>query len=257
MKKIFLFFIILFLIKDSYSINGYWQCKLENNICVSTCVGNLDGCFNYELCNCVNTNQLYPQKSEQASIPEEVQFQLNANELNSLQTNSKVYLEINTNKPSRIEMVDNTKNVLICKKCSSYKGYKSFKEGSHKILIKATDKDNNIKFHESNILVDTKKPKIIKTFPKNKQKTSSYIFSVLYSEANLKEVVLYFRQENEDKSNFIKRSDCSSSSQGNKYPICEFDLSNYLHPGKVIFNFKISDQKFKTSLKKEQTAILS
>ncbi len=76
----------------------------------------------------------------------------------------------------------------LCRNCDGYDKTKSFRDGPHEIVIRATDDFGFTREETINFEVDSKKPRIIRTEPKRKSTTNGENFKVRYTEYNLKNV---------------------------------------------------------------------
>lgn len=159
--------------------------------------------------------------------------------------NEKIYdkknvpLFIETDKEVSIYYLDNTKEIKkIRKLCSSCEKYfqkiLSVNEGFNNITIMAIDEDKNEVNKTINFYVDSKKPIIKKTYPKQNSYANGE-FTVEYVEENIKEINLYI-----DGEKVQTRTDCPSS---NKKTSCKFDiqLNSYLGQEKLKYSFEIVD----------------
>ena len=79
----------------------------------------------------------------------------------------------------------------VCTDCFSWDGARNFNEGFNNITIKATDVMGHSSYQTVVFSVDSKKPKIKKTYPPKNEFVSSE-FTVEYDEENVKEVMFYY-----------------------------------------------------------------
>ncbi len=77
--------------------------------------------------------------------------------------------------------------------CKSVSRNSVFSDGFHILAIKAGDKGGNEAFKFVVFNIDSKKPKIISSSPKTKDRTNS-TFTVKYTEADAREVILNYRE---------------------------------------------------------------
>jgi hypothetical protein len=117
----------------------------------------------------------------------------------------------------------------------------SLKEGFNSITLFATDKNENEGNKTVTLFVDSKIPKIKKTYPA-KGKYATGDFTVDYTEENLKEVSLYINGEKK-----LTRTDCPSTS---KTASCTFDIDISQYDGQEInYDFKLKDLVTEVSLR--------
>ena len=126
-------------------------------------------------------------------------------------------------------------------------------EGENEFNIKAVDRDGNIDIKNVSFNVDSKKPVVLETFPKQSSIVNGSLFYLKYTEENLKNITLFYGVSGNVKS-VSNSSDCASG----KIKQCNFsinisDLSEF--NGKDIwFWFNIRDsfnniQSKKTKIK--------
>ncbi|MDD5178156.1 MAG: hypothetical protein PHT54_02650 [Candidatus Nanoarchaeia archaeon] len=117
----------------------------------------------------------------------------------------------------------------------------SLKEGFNSITLFATDKNGNEGNKTVTLFVDSKIPKIKKTYPKKGTYTTGE-FTVEYTEENLKEVSLYINGEKK-----LTRTDCPSTS---KTASCTLSVDVDQYDGQEInYDFKLKDLVTEVSLK--------
>jgi len=102
-------------------------------------------------------------------------------------TSDWYYMDMNDRRP---------KWKRICRKKISCSKRVSFDEGFNEIKIKAVDGLGNSAEKEISFTVDSKKPKIYKTYPK--RGFANGIFEVEFKEANPSELILYYGNKSED-----------------------------------------------------------
>lgn len=91
-----------------------------------------------------------------------------------------------------LEYKDNTdsrpKFRRLCRNCEGYDRLKSFKEGEHELVIRATDSFGYSKEEMISFEVDSKEPRISRIEPKRNSVTNGENFKVKYTEDNLEKV---------------------------------------------------------------------
>ncbi len=105
----------------------------------------------------------------------------------------------------------------LCRNCDGYSGVKSFRDGLHQLVLRATDEFDYVSEEEVNFEVDTKKPRISRIEPKNKATVNGEEFKVKYTEDNLNEVKVIVSDGNNtlvtlmDECEAGKNKECSIS----------------------------------------------
>ncbi len=106
-----------------------------------------------------------------------------------------VLLDLEVDEEATLTYMDNNDNRAywknICRECLSYNNSRSFKEGLNNITIKAEDVVGNTAYYNVGFFVDSKKPIIKKTEPRNNAYVNS-IFTVTYYEDNPETVMLTY-----------------------------------------------------------------
>ncbi len=124
------------------------------------------------------------------------------------------------------ERFENTCWKTLCTDCNGYGNDKekklTMKEGVNKLAISAIDKNSNTFLYNITIFVESLKPKIISTFPRNNEFINGSNFTIIYTEYNLKSITLIYGNDN-DIRNLTKN--CTSG----KAQVCSFsvNLSDY------------------------------
>jgi len=128
----------------------------------------------------------------------------------------------------------------ICSSCEEY-GYsskrtKSMKEGENNVSIKLTDQFGIMEEQNISLFVDSKKPRISRTYPRRNKVTNGSDFSIKYTESNVEEIELFFNSSN--LSSRIELYNCSSGR--NQECSIRIDVSDY--DGQVIdYYYNITD----------------
>ena len=151
-------------------------------------------------------------------------------------TKQSFFLDITTNKIAGIYLINNVagpqKN--LCPNCRKYKKSATFKAGFNDITIRAV-KGSQIQEKRITFYIDNKKPVISKTLPMQNKYASS-LFSVYYTEDNVKEINIYYGTEGNIKSK--KLDNCLSG----KNQFCSIDVDLKEFDGKQIrYWFEIRD----------------
>jgi hypothetical protein len=157
---------------------------------------------------------------------------------NGFYTKTSFNLDIRTNKPASIYLIDNSNGLQrnLCSSCMTYTRTYTFKQGQNDIKIRAVS-GNQIKDYSIKFTIDNKKPVITKTLPDQNDYASS-IFTVFYDEENLKNVMFYYGTSTSTSSNKNKTLICSSGVKKS----CIADVNLTAYDGKQInYWFKITD----------------
>ncbi len=157
---------------------------------------------------------------------------------NGFFTKTSFNLNIRTSKPCSIYLIDNTNGLQrnLCSNCISYTRPYTFKQGANDITIRAV-KGNEIKNFDIKFIIDTKKPLISKTLPEQNKYASS-VFTVFYSEENLKTVELYYGTSTSASNNKKQILNCTPGLKQS----CSADVDLMEFDGKQInYWFKITD----------------
>jgi len=84
----------------------------------------------------------------------------------------------------------------LCRNCDKYglkrKKTKNFKDGDNSISIRATDEFGFARTEDFSFFIDSKKPKISRTYPRRNALTNGDEFRVKYTETNLEGVKLFY-----------------------------------------------------------------
>ncbi len=150
----------------------------------------------------------------------------------------KIDFNISVNELSDISYIDENerrpREVTLCRHCMSYTRSKSFRDGYHKIKIIARDKAGNTNTTEIEFTIDSRKPRIIRSYPA-RRRYGNGTFRVIYSEMNPVRVTLFYSYDGE---NFKNISDYSCS--GGRRAECSIRVEN-IEQGEVYYYFEIED----------------
>lgn len=151
-----------------------------------------------------------------------------------------VLLDLQVNEESDLTYIDNINGrgrwSNICKNCYSYNNSRSFKEGLNNITIKAEDVVGNPAYFNVSFFVDSKKPIIKKTEPKN-NKFADGEFIVTYYEENPEEIFLTYGNNLTGYRNALL-----SGCVGGKRAECGIDINLADYDGEEIeYWFNITD----------------
>jgi len=97
----------------------------------------------------------------------------------------------------------------LCRNCDNYNKSKSFKEGFHDLIIRATDYAGNDAEEMVSFTVDSKDPKIKRIEPR-KRKYGNGTFYIKYQEDNLQSISLFYKEESEPTYTEVSKTDCLS-----------------------------------------------
>lgn len=123
---------------------------------------------------------------------------------------------------SESEVFENTCWKILCTNCNGYGNDKERKltmnEGINQIVVRIIDKNNDVIYYNVTIFVESSKPKIISTYPRNNKIVNGSDFRIVYTEYNLKSITLVYGKDN-NLTNITKN--CSSG----KNQACSFSLN--------------------------------
>ena len=126
----------------------------------------------------------------------------------------------------------------ICSGCSSYSNDKRFNEGENSIKIKAVDNSGNENYTEVSFFIDSKKPKIKNTFPRDNEFANGE-FIVEFQEENAKNLTLYYGNSFRTKKLNIN-NDCVFD--GKRKYICSTNVDlNDFDQQQIEYYFVLSD----------------
>ena len=112
--------------------------------------------------------------------------------------------------------------VSVCNDCSLYSKKRTFSEGLNKLVFRARDGNGNFGFYNVSFMIDTKKPRIVKTWPK--PGFASGTFGIEFTEDNVKKLVLHYGVFGVMKNHTVsKENECTYLST--KRWVCESDVS--------------------------------
>jgi len=128
----------------------------------------------------------------------------------------------------------------LCKGCSAYEKQVTFKDGFHRVVIRATDKAGNQDNHTIEFTVDSTRPKIRGSAPRERA-FGNGVFFVWYTEDNPVEVVLHYSQNPEGVFEQLTKPNCP----GGKNQLCSIDLAEVIPreqlEGQLYYYFSIRD----------------
>ena len=145
----------------------------------------------------------------------------------------KTRFDISTNLDAKIEYSDNGGRFRrLCKNCDEYNKTKTFRDGEHNVIIRATWDEQQV---EENITfkVDSKAPRISRVLPRKNKFTNGTGFYVKFKEKNIEKVTL-----NWNGSYDLKEEECNL----NRYWECETSVDLSAHDGEEInYYFEVED----------------
>jgi len=107
----------------------------------------------------------------------------------------------------------------LCSNCDSYDKTKSFGEGFHDLIIRATDYAGNDNEEYISFMVDSKEPKVKRMEPR-KGKYGNGEFYIKYQEDNLQQIELYYKEGSETEYTKVTKTDCPSGKDAE----CTFEV---------------------------------
>ncbi len=125
-------------------------------------------------------------------------------------------------------------NRTLCARCNSYNRTVSFIDGAHDVVIKVVDNAGNFDQQRVQFFVDSMAPRIIGTTPVQGKYTSKD-FNISYDEANVEQVIFYYRFPQTNESHELSRTDCPDGRN-----ICSFSLTSS-NQKQVVYYFGVRD----------------
>jgi len=126
----------------------------------------------------------------------------------------------------------------ICTSCSSYDQNRRFNEGYNSIRIRATDHSGNEVFKDVAFFIDSKVPKIRKTFP-GKNEFANGDFRVEIQEDNPRELKLIYGDSSSMKTQVLNLNSCVIDKTKR---ICDVNVNLAMFDGKEIqYHFTLKD----------------
>lgn len=161
----------------------------------------------HDLCiTCVNASY-YPAAPYRCySLPGECQYldssidlsppnlTINSPEQNGLYTSRSVLIDLTTNEEADVYYLNNLDGrgrwIRVCQDCLIYSHSRSFKDGLNDITFRAVDVIGNEVLVNRQFLIDSRKPQIHKSEPRNGY--ASGLFEIQYTEKNLKNITINY-----------------------------------------------------------------
>lgn len=209
--------------------NGKCTCRLNSG--EGYCLVCSDSSGWFAAFNRCNSDYCDPNEVITGHLDQFVKFPF---ENNGIYTRQRFYVEINTTRKSKVDIIDMTRveGKNLCMHCNYIKKMMLFNEGFNDILIKSAVA-GEVESERISFFIDTKKPRIIKTMPLQNQFASGE-FRIIYDENNLDKVELFYGEK--DTLNSVELN-CES---GKKECFTSIDLGDY--EGKSIyFWFSLTD----------------
>ncbi|MFH1591418.1 MAG: MopE-related protein [archaeon] len=150
---------------------------------------------------------------------------------------NRINLEIITNEEvALLVSTDGKRFTKYCRRCSSLLRRIYLSDGMHNITVKAIDDAGNEQVSIRRFLVDTKAPRIVSTWPRDKSYVNGTEFGVKYTEDNIIGATLFFADQN-------RTLECMSG----RYQTCtsEINLTEYDNQT-ITYYFELRDNAFST-----------
>jgi hypothetical protein len=133
----------------------------------------------------------------------------------------------------------NSKWKTLCTSCNNYGLFTNKKltmqEGINHLIIKVTDNNGSVFEHNVTLRVETIRPKILSTYPRENAVTNGTDFSITYSEENLLNIILVYGNDNRIKN---ITQNCSSG----KKQVCSFSVNlSEFENDPITYNFIVHD----------------
>jgi len=186
-------------------------------------------CSNVGLCNGDGGSGIEPNLTLTANFPFAD---------NGVYTKQSFYFDISTNKIANIDLIDHIagSEINLCPNCASYKKSRTFPEGQNDITVRAVDGAEVLQ-KRIRFFIDNKNPRIVKTTPLS-NKYSSGLFSLVYDEANVVSIDLYYGKTSST-TGATKKTLSGCESGKNKECSTTVDLSTL--DGELYYWFEIKD----------------
>ena len=254
-NSILLFTFILLILLSINSVSAYkWVC-LTNGQSLPNASSPRYTC-RHDLCQVCVTDISYPTNFNKCKDSQKCDSQIGDTDItppiltinspiNGQVFNSRmVLISLSSNEPASFYYKYKGDWKRLASLMSSFSREISFKDGFNNITIKAVDKNENSVEKSVNFYVDSKKPKILKTSPKDYTNGS---FSIEFIEDNPKNLVLYYGIDdinygvNQDFGIRTYSLNLSKCSYNKKY-ICnaKVDLSEF-DGEEIVYWFKLDD----------------
>lgn len=171
----------------------------------------------------------------------------------------KIMLDIDISELVLLEYMDHTDKrprwKRLCRNCDKHNKIKSFGDGFHDVSFRATDYVGNSEIIDREFFVDSKKPRISRTYPRSGYATGD--FMVEYREDNPDQITLHYG--NDDIGyNEIDVTDCYEDDRGKQ--VCSVSVLLDEYDGQEIEYWFVvrdiannTDQKGKSGLKVDTT----
>lgn len=159
-------------------------------------------------------------------------------------TTRKVLVEFNLDEKANVYYLDLINGrgrwTRVCSNCNAgypaYSKLRSFNEGMNNLTFKAVDKNGNTNYTDAIFFIDSKDPKISKTYPKKKSFADGN-FEVQFKEENPVELVLNYGSYNYE---FDIENDCTFGKGDKYYCNAYVDLSAY-NGQSIEYSFILTD----------------
>ncbi len=129
---------------------------------------------------------------------------------------NRVLIELGIDKKvDSIEMIDNGVRKLLCRNCESYKRFRRFVEGGHRVVFQVLNNGKVLAGESVEFFVDTRKPFVYKTWAEDSGRFGIYLI-----EENIKDIFLNYD------SSKVEVENCFDMRRLTKCEV-EVDLSDY------------------------------
>lgn len=150
-----------------------------------------------------------------------------------------VDFDIEINEPSTLYYLDSADErrgyMRMCSRCTRYTRSRRFDDGPHTLTFKAIDRSGNEGFAEVSFIIDSKEPKIRRTYPKDGEYVSTD-FIVEYDEENLVSITLHWKPGGSETYTDVTKTNCPAG----KRQTCVFTVDG-LPQGEVYYYFSVAD----------------
>lgn len=215
-KKIIVGSLMIAVLLTSFTSAEFWACfdkgervdycnpKVQDRTCASSigceyCMSSYNetkDCYNQgNWMVCMNIERICEGIGGDPGLDEEApNLTISSPEQDEMYTSKSVLLELKLDEEGSVYYYDNLNGrgrwVRVCSDCTSYSKSRRFNEGLNDLTFRAVDVLGNEAFLNRSFFIDSKKPKIHKTLPR--EGYASGFFEVQYTEENLEKVEITY-----------------------------------------------------------------
>jgi|TARA_Y100000034_G_C6888865_1_gene408572 hypothetical protein len=193
------------------------------------CTTNLNNPTHPSNCNSKTSCQAFGEGDSGTIDAEAPKFNISSPVEGGVYDSRKVLFDLNANEPTTFKYTDNIKGrgrlKNMARNVFQYFRKLSFKDGLNDITIFGNDRFGNTAEKTITFFVDSKKPRISKTFPR--KGFANGIFNVEFKESNPHELTLYYGNSDTGIRNTNLDLDECNTNRGRHYCNINVDLEDY------------------------------